>query len=62
LDALETVAYPVEQQFGAIPFLNVSRMDDHCDNRSRDGPCICSNCMKKLAEMPQKRRTDLKTT
>ena len=33
LDAPKAVAYPVEQQFGAIPVLNIGRMDDNRYNQ-----------------------------
>ena len=38
LDAPKAVAYPVEQQFGAIPVLNIGRMDDNRNNQSQQLP------------------------
>jgi hypothetical protein len=34
-DAPEAVAYPVEQQFGAVPILNVGPMDDYRNNQTQ---------------------------
>ena len=31
----EAVAYPVEQQFGAVPVLNIGRMDDYRNNQTQ---------------------------
>ena len=35
LDTPEAVAYPLEQQFGAIPVLNIGRMDDYRNNQTQ---------------------------
>lgn len=35
LDAPEAVAYPIEQQFGAVPVLNIGRMDDYRNNQTQ---------------------------